>query len=292
MPAVKLTGGGKPVSDCDIAKWENSSRLKLPSMYREFLLRNNGGRPNKHVFPGPVGCYVERFFALSPLDSMSLEHEVEAMKADLPPDVIPIAITGNGDRVCLELESGKIYLWDHEMEYRRKRAAKDEMGILANNIDDFLSRLEGDDPLTTSTDATIEDLGRWGDLESLNEYLTSGGDISAVSASGAGIITYAAYKGHLDFIKECMRREASPRGALHAAVFAGKGEVIRFLLEHGVDPNEQDDRGRRPLDCVPDLVYQRRPPYLTFVEERGGRRSPTAEAVSQTDPRTPQYPFK
>jgi len=36
--------------------------------------------------------------------------------------------------------------------------------------------------------------------------------------------------------------------ALHVAIFAGKADIVAFLLQHGVDPNARDaDTGKTPL---------------------------------------------
>jgi hypothetical protein len=172
----------------------------------------------------------------------------------------------------LEIPTGRIYLWDHEIEYHGRRARIDELVLLASDVDDLLSHLEGDD--SPQVDDKISDLGRLGDIGGLDSFIESGGNINALSTGGEGIVACAAYKGHLAFIKECVRRGASLNGALHAAVFAGNSDVIEFLLENGADPNERDKHGRLPLDGLPEMIYERKPPFVKLMEERGGRRSP------------------
>jgi len=38
--------------------------------------------------------------------------------------------------------------------------------------------------------------------------------------------------------------------ALHAAVQAGRTDLVRFLLEHGANPNILDSMGRKPIDLI------------------------------------------
>jgi ankyrin repeat protein len=38
--------------------------------------------------------------------------------------------------------------------------------------------------------------------------------------------------------------------ALSAAALDGKMAVVRYLLDHGADPNKKDDAGSVPLHCA------------------------------------------
>ncbi|MBC7919943.1 MAG: SMI1/KNR4 family protein, partial [Ferruginibacter sp.] len=52
---MKMVGQKEPVSESDINKLENTLGLKLPPIYRNFLLKYNGGEPI------PDGLQVGRF---------------------------------------------------------------------------------------------------------------------------------------------------------------------------------------------------------------------------------------
>lgn len=246
---IIFTGSYKPLSETEIREFERWLESELPPKYRNFLLARNGGHPHKHELPE---CYVQGFYAVTKSsENMSLQAEIEKMMDDLPDGVIPIGDTGIGDRICLSISDDKLYLWEHERAYETLPADISELVPLAENIDELLNALEGDN-FSPVPDDEISNLGRWGDVGLLDAYLGRGNDINQVSAAGNILVLDAVYAGNLEFVKECVKRGAAleNRGLLHAAAFSEDFEMMKYLLEQGLDPNEVDNTGQTPLDCI------------------------------------------
>ena len=57
------------------------------------------------------------------------------------------------------------------------------------------------------------------------------------------------------------------RDLLHGAIFVGRAEIVKYLVEQGLDPNELDESGRTPLDCG---LYSGGA-ACEFLQKHGGR---------------------
>jgi hypothetical protein len=268
MGELIFTGSYKPLTEQDIRNFEQWLEAPLPKKYRKFLLGTNGGHPHKHLLSE---CYLEGFYALTTANKRSnLQREILKMQDDLPAGLISVGYAGNGDRICLSLTGGEIYLWQHDRRYESQPPKLEELIPLADDIDELLGKLEGDDPPVP--DDEVSNLGRWGDVGALADYLKQGHDINEVSPQGSTILQAAAYAGHLDFIKECVKRGAILKGRdlLHAAAFTMDHEMMKYLLQQGLDPNELDDLGGTPLDCVPLPDFA---PVAQLLKSKGGRKA-------------------
>jgi len=88
--------------------------VSLPSAYREFLLRSDGGtpEPNQFSIPGLAEASGVNEF-LSGRQIMSERH---TRRHRLPAAIIPIGYAEGGNLVCLKVPEGDILFWDHELE--------------------------------------------------------------------------------------------------------------------------------------------------------------------------------
>lgn len=268
MSEVVFTRGHRPLNEERLVEFEDWLKHRLPDAYRNFLLRQNGGHPHKHLLSE---CYLEAFYGITDSNAnMSLKYNVELMAGDLPSSLIAIGYAGNGDRICLSLEDDQIYLWEHEVDYEGPTPQLQDLVHLAQDIDELLGKLEGDDPPVP--DEEIENIGRWGDVGLLEEFLAKGHDINEISPTGKSLVRAAAWALQLDFLKECVRRGAAlkGRGLLHVAAFTRDVVMAEYLLDQGVDPNERNERNETPLDCAISPKWNRVVPLL---EKRGGVRT-------------------
>lgn len=134
-----------------IQTFEIRQGVVLPADYKDFLLRNNGGRPEPDSFNVPtwvhVGSVVDRFFGIKPGDDYDLEREYEVYAERIPAELIPIANDAFGNAICLGVKGkyrGKMYFWDHEAELDENGRSRRDYGnvyLLANSLDEFLSNL-------------------------------------------------------------------------------------------------------------------------------------------------------
>ncbi|HEY1068696.1 MAG TPA: SMI1/KNR4 family protein [Pirellulales bacterium] len=133
-----------------IAAFERDLGTKLPDEYREFLLRYNGGVPERETFDVPGEDGGERpfqcFFALhdGPWDDSTSEGSqgfpLQAARTDFRSeggraDVLPIGKDWSGSYVCIGLagsDLGKVLYYDHEME---------QLLPLADTLADFIAGL-------------------------------------------------------------------------------------------------------------------------------------------------------
>jgi hypothetical protein len=123
-----------PLTEERVSEFEQELRAALPEEYRLFLLRHNGGIPDREAFDVPGEDGGERpfhcFFALHdrPWDDSTPEGSqgfpLQAALADFrseggPAEVLPIGKDWSGSYVCLGLagaDRGRVLYYDHEME--------------------------------------------------------------------------------------------------------------------------------------------------------------------------------
>jgi hypothetical protein len=104
----------------DIEAFCNKYTLKLPPAYIQFLLKHNGGKPTPAAFPikgfpqNPFGA-IQAFFGIrATISTEDLENLMLEFEGTFPKDLLPIACTGTGDYLCIDLRNsrGKIVFWD------------------------------------------------------------------------------------------------------------------------------------------------------------------------------------
>lgn len=268
MSEIVFTRGHRPLNEERLVEFEDWLKARLPDAYRNFLLRQNGGHPHKHLLSD---CYLEAFYGITDSNAnMSLKCNVDLVAGDLPSSLIAIGYAGNGDRICLSLEDDQIYLWEHEVEFDGVVAKSEGLVPIAKNIDELLTKLEGDDPPVP--DEEVDNIGRWGDEGLLEEFLAKGHDINEVTSSGRSLVRSAAWALQLEFLKECVRRgaELNGRGLLHATAVTRDVVMAEYLLDQGVDPNEKNERNKTPLDSAISPKVNR---VVPLIEGRGGVRT-------------------
>lgn len=126
---VVLSSRGPAVSETCVATFEGRLGYRLPSDYREFLLKYNGGDPvvgivkgldDREDVPYQHGESVRGFLILAPSESDVPEHQELKTPAELdwpiPANLLPIADDAFGNCFAIDLEStnGLVRFIDHE----------------------------------------------------------------------------------------------------------------------------------------------------------------------------------
>ena len=122
---IDLLDGKSTIGEADVAAFENRLPALLPTDYREFLLRTNGGEIAFNVnlstaiastgydgFTGPASV-----FGINGEDSLMENRDVYAGR--IPSELLMIASDWLGNGICIGLvgnSRGKVYFWDHELE--------------------------------------------------------------------------------------------------------------------------------------------------------------------------------
>ena len=84
---------------------------------------------------------------------------------------------------------------------------------------------------------------RQGDVDAARLLLAAGADVNDTAPLGTSVLVVAAQSGHGALGEFLLEQGADPNAAgagytpLHAAVLAGKVDLVRALLAHGADPN-------------------------------------------------------
>jgi len=119
MAIPTITEPGPPITAAQLDERERFLGVTFPDDYREFMLRNNGGRPE------PDGCDAAdtliNFFC--ELDDLLCEHEY-----------LVIAIDAGGNFVCLGTgdDAGKVFFYPDEAESAPYQVASSFTEFLAS----------------------------------------------------------------------------------------------------------------------------------------------------------------
>ena len=116
-----------------IITFEKEIGHSLPLTYASFLLKNNGGKPTKDCFRTKNQEYetdVQFFFGLnSDKIIYDLKENYNMLKSRIPSNTLAVAIDSIGGFILLNLESGSIFYFDHEVE---------EQYIVADTFETFV----------------------------------------------------------------------------------------------------------------------------------------------------------
>lgn len=132
-----------------IVNFERSHELALPSLYKEFLLATNGGRPESPAFPiegmplNPIGA-VSEFFGLGAKAPMAdLVEIADQFRNGIPPRLLPIARTDGSDYICLDLRNDqhRVLFWDNRPFWGTGVWQESDLYPIASSFEEFLSAL-------------------------------------------------------------------------------------------------------------------------------------------------------
>jgi hypothetical protein len=128
-----------------ISAFEVENEVVFTKLYKDFLLDNNGGYPDKRRFrisDSQGDSSITVFFGIGDMYD-NLEDYIDIFEGRIPECFIPIAIDPNGNIICLgtgnELYEN-IYFWDHEQE--NDGADMSNMYFLAKDIYEFVENLK------------------------------------------------------------------------------------------------------------------------------------------------------
>jgi hypothetical protein len=149
----EIIEGNPPTSTAAIEAFERERGLALPALYKQFLLVTNGGRPTSPLFPidgmalNPQGS-IQFFLGVEnrkwPVYDLAETHDWYA--GGIPHGVVPIACTGMGDYICLDLRDGKerVAFWDHRHFWGTGEWRESDLYHVADSFAEFLASLRPD----------------------------------------------------------------------------------------------------------------------------------------------------
>lgn len=125
----------KPLMQLDsINKFEQEYEVTLPDNLKEFIIANNGGRPNLDIIKKLDGNEVEvnALLSFNKEDVENIYKVIDYFKGQFGGKIVPIATEPSGDYFCINLNNNSIVYWEHETN---------ELSFIANNLDEFLNCL-------------------------------------------------------------------------------------------------------------------------------------------------------
>ena len=141
----KMTESGPPLTEADVEWLEREIGIRLPGVYRAFLLKYNGGRPSPSKFPiqgfanNPFGN-IKIFYAIDdPIESCNLSWEYDMFAGRVPANLLAIASDDFGDLICLSLfgpDAGSVVFWDYVNEPEEPTYAN--VYPVADSFEEFL----------------------------------------------------------------------------------------------------------------------------------------------------------
>ncbi|NBW36200.1 MAG: SMI1/KNR4 family protein [Cytophagia bacterium] len=128
-----------------IEEFEQLNSIKLPSDYREFLIKNNGGRPTPNTL-SIVETDVNYLFGIHDGPAWAdLIRTIDTYEGRIPDWYMPIGVDSGGNLFIQSLYKenfGVIAFWDHERESKDDgREYFDNLTWLANSFKEFFNGL-------------------------------------------------------------------------------------------------------------------------------------------------------
>ena len=144
---MRISNPEHPVTNQELDEFERTVGLALPKQYRAFLLRSNGGVPERDAVDVPTCVTSPRagvfhFFALrAEHDYADLEWNYRHRWNGIGANILPIASTAGAHQFCLDLASGRVLLHDPYLD-------EPELHDVAPDFDTFMNllRRDGDSP--------------------------------------------------------------------------------------------------------------------------------------------------
>ena len=144
-----VTDSNPPIDERHIAGFEVDCGFSFPESFTSFLLKTNGGRPVPSVFPiedfpNNPDDEVQAFFGLNAtIPSEDLAAIMADLRGLIPSQILPIACTGCGDFVCIDLRNpnGPVVFWDRKPFWGENIWDEDDLYFVAPSFDSFLDSL-------------------------------------------------------------------------------------------------------------------------------------------------------
>ncbi len=136
-----------PLTVKEVEDVELKLGYELPSEYRIFLQKTNGGipKPDAVKHEGEYWDYVAYFYAVrNGLYADDLFRNLEEYREMVPSHYLPIGESPGGNLYCLSLKNkdfGAVYFWDHDEANYDGEPWEENMTLLAKSLSEFTEGL-------------------------------------------------------------------------------------------------------------------------------------------------------
>jgi hypothetical protein len=143
-----IENGENSINESDINNFEKRFNLKLPKDYREFLLKNNGGKPTFRKFITvckKIKSSIMLFFPIAEIETENLERNYLLFNQGnkTPKNLVPIGHDPIKNQICISVEGedfGYVYFWDMDEEVNLVPSYKNMVPI-AKSFTEFIDCL-------------------------------------------------------------------------------------------------------------------------------------------------------
>jgi len=142
------------LTEAMLVAFETELGVKLPDVYRRFLLQHNGGKikPNIFDFIDPYAAFgkdrslIHNLVGIHPTKFETFAKLLAVYRGRLPVRFLPIAFDPFGNLICLSLsgdDRDAVYFWDHELEANEDEDPETMPNtyVIADNFQAFLDGL-------------------------------------------------------------------------------------------------------------------------------------------------------
>lgn len=136
-----------PITEKEIEAFEAKFSVKIPECYKQFLLRYNGGEPEKKRFETvdkKVISHVMLFLPISKDTESNLEnfYKKYCLNNIIPPHFIPIGIDARENPICLSTERPEVYFCNMTyFEQDGNVLTEENIKLVSDNFSSFLNSL-------------------------------------------------------------------------------------------------------------------------------------------------------
>jgi hypothetical protein len=148
---IRLVDPGPPLTPERLTALEAETGVQLPAIYRRFLLRTNGGRPDPNWFrvsnwPGRAS-QVQWFLRVDDPHTKGLDFWIAELRDRLGEKWAPIAVDEGGNFLVVGMvgaDADRVYYWDSSPDWGLDESTG-TMFAVAADVDAFLELL-GQEP--------------------------------------------------------------------------------------------------------------------------------------------------
>lgn len=117
-----------------INNFEQEYEITLPDNLKEFIIANNGGRPNLDIIKTSDGNELEikALLSFNKEDIENIYKVIDYFKGEFNGKIVPIATEPSGNYFCIDLTNNSIVYWEHETN---------ELIFIAKDLVEFLNCL-------------------------------------------------------------------------------------------------------------------------------------------------------
>ena len=146
---IEFKTSNPPINLTTLQEFQQSWNFNLPLCYKEFLLRQNGGRPVQNIFSiagfdDPLGV-IQVFFGLNtPIKTSDLNWQLNNRITPFPRGLLEIACTDGDDLICIDTKSSDtpVYFYDHRPSWGNGIWRNEDLYYVASSFQEFLSQLK------------------------------------------------------------------------------------------------------------------------------------------------------